>query len=138
MTICATSTALYTTRPLRTLDIEENLEKKTKCLKQEVLFFHYHYFAHYAFSEKDEEAMRSMIMKYDGVTPILEEDHGFSLVLHQRDFLPGRTILANIQNAVSTTRRMIMLLSRSDHCKPPSKLNFNSILTNRKKFNKKL
>ena len=78
-------------------------------------------------------------MKYDGVTPILEEDHGFSLVLHQRDFLPGRTILANIQNAVSTTRRMIMLLSRLVHCAPPSKLNFNSIPIERnsKKSNKK-
>ena len=56
--------------------------------------------------------MRDMFMKYDGVTPILEEDHGFSLVLHQRDFMPGATILANIQKAVSTSRRMIMLLSR--------------------------
>ena len=51
-------------------------------------------------------------MKYDGVTPILEEDHGFSLILHQRDFTPGAPILENIAESVTKTRRMIMLLSR--------------------------
>lgn len=51
-------------------------------------------------------------MKYDGYTPILEEDHGFRLTLHQRDFMPAATILDNIVRAVTGNRRMIMLLSR--------------------------
>ena len=64
------------------------------------------------FSEPDEDIMRDIFMKYDGYTPILEADHGFQLVLHQRDFMPGRTILTNIEEAITKTRRMIMLLSR--------------------------
>ena len=51
-------------------------------------------------------------MKYDGATPILEEDHGFKLIIHERDFMPGAQILANIAEAVTKTRRMIMLLTR--------------------------
>ncbi len=51
-------------------------------------------------------------MKYGGLTPILEEDHGFQLVLHQRDFIPGTPIITNIATFVVETRRMIMLLSR--------------------------
>ena len=60
--------------------------------------------------------MRDLFMKYDGFTPILEEDHGFQLVLHQRDFVPGTPILTNIAEAVTKTRRMIMLLSRYRLC----------------------
>ena len=60
--------------------------------------------------------MRDLFMKYDGFTPILEEDHGFQLVLHQRDFVPGTPILTNIAEAVTKTRRMIMLLSRYGRC----------------------
>ena len=56
--------------------------------------------------------MRDLFMKYDGFTPILEEDHEFQLVLHQRDFVPGTPILTNIADAVTKTRRMIMLLSK--------------------------
>ena len=55
--------------------------------------------------------MNTCLMKYDGVTPILEEDHGFKLALHQRDFIPGITILNNIANTIAKSRRMIMLLS---------------------------
>ncbi len=49
---------------------------------------------------------------YPDLTPILEEDDGFRLVLHQRDFMPGRLILENIAEAVQRSRRMIVLLSR--------------------------
>lgn len=43
---------------------------------------------------------------------ILEKEHGFQLILHQRDFSPGVPIMRNIAEAVQKTRRMIMLLSR--------------------------
>ena len=56
--------------------------------------------------------MKELFLKPDGRTPILEEDHDFKLVLHQRDFRPGTAILHNIAQAVSRSRRMIMLLSR--------------------------
>ena len=51
-------------------------------------------------------------MKYDGSTPILEEDHGFQMIFHMRDFMPGIPITDNITQAISKTRRMIMLLSK--------------------------
>ena len=56
--------------------------------------------------------MRELFLKSDGLTPVLEEDHDFKLVLHQRDFRPGAAILHNIAQAVTRSRRMIMLLSR--------------------------
>ena len=60
----------------------------------------------------DEDIMRELFLKPDWITAILEEDHDFKLVLHQRDFLPGVAILHNISEAVTRSRRMIMLLSR--------------------------
>ncbi len=63
-------------------------------------------------SEKDFALMKEMFLKYDALTVILEEDHGFKLVLHQRDFLAGRAILTNMAEMVTTSRRMIMLLSK--------------------------
>ena len=70
------------------------------------------YVFHLPCSENDVEVMEEIFMKYNGVTPILEEDHGFSLILHQRDFTPGAPILQNIAESVTKTRRMIMLLTR--------------------------
>ena len=64
------------------------------------------------YSKLDEDIMKEMFLKPDGLTGILEEDHDFKLVLHQRDFLPGAAILHNIAHAVETSRRMVMLLSR--------------------------
>ncbi len=58
------------------------------------------------------ELMETIFMKYDGYTPILEEDHGFDLLLHHRDFLIGARIMDNIEEAVRGSRRMIMLLSK--------------------------
>ena len=63
-------------------------------------------------SEKDAELMTEIFLKYDKRTPILEEDHGFELTLHQRDFTPGQVILANIVEAVNKSRKMFMLLTR--------------------------
>ena len=63
-------------------------------------------------SERDVELMKDIFLKYDKMTPILEEDHGFELILHQRDFVPGQVILSNIVEAVNNSRKMLMLLSR--------------------------
>ena len=51
-------------------------------------------------------------MKYDEESIILEEDDGFQLVDPQRDFVPGSVLLHNVADAISRSRRMIMLLSR--------------------------
>ena len=64
------------------------------------------------FSSEDDMIMRDIFMKEDGNTAILEEDHGFQLILHERDFMPGVLITSNMEEAVTQTRRMIMLLSR--------------------------
>ena len=51
-------------------------------------------------------------MKYDEESIILEEDDGFQLVDPQQDFVPGSVLLRNVADAISRSRRMIMLLSR--------------------------
>ena len=56
--------------------------------------------------------MRKIFFKEDAVIPISEIEDHFTLILHQRDFVPGRLILSNIEEAVTKSRRMIMLLSR--------------------------
>lgn len=56
--------------------------------------------------------MTKLLMMEDTLTPYLEEEYGFSLILHERDFPGGVTIMANIINAVEKTRRMIMILTK--------------------------
>ena len=51
-------------------------------------------------------------MKDDGRTLYFEDDFNFKLILHERDFVPGVTIQANIVDAIKHSRRMIMILSR--------------------------
>ena len=55
--------------------------------------------------------MRKIFFEEDAIIPILEIEDHFTLIWHQRDFVPGRLILSNIE-AVTKSRRMIMLLSR--------------------------
>ena len=45
--------------------------------------------------------------------PYLESEFDFQLLLHERDFPGGVTIIENIIQAVQRSRRMIMLLTRS-------------------------
>ncbi len=42
---------------------------------------------------------------------ILEDDHGFELCVHNRNFIAGTAIATNITNAVRMTRRTIILLT---------------------------
>ena len=51
-------------------------------------------------------------MNKDGQTLHFEDEFNFNLILHERDFVPGVTIHANIVDAIKRSRRMIMILSR--------------------------
>ena len=48
----------------------------------------------------------------DTLTPYLESELDFSLILHERDFPGGVTIIENIIQALNRSRRMIMMLTR--------------------------
>ena len=43
--------------------------------------------------------------------PYLEREFDFSLILHERDFPGGVTIIQNIIHALNKSRRMIMMLT---------------------------
>ena len=42
----------------------------------------------------------------------LEKEHGFRLVIHERDWIAGRTIRANITDSIDKSRRVIFIVSR--------------------------
>ncbi len=63
-------------------------------------------------SHNDRDMVKTLFMIGESLTPYLEEDHEFSLILHERDFPGGVTIMSNIINAVDSTRRTIMVLSK--------------------------
>ncbi len=50
------------------------------------------------------------------VLDYLEEELGFSVCIHERDFMPGKRILENIQNAIEKSRRTIAVISRLVCC----------------------
>lgn len=57
--------------------------------------------------------MRRIFVQDGTLTPYLEApEHGFRLCIHSRNFIAGPTILTNIQNAINTSRRMILLLTQ--------------------------
>ncbi len=60
--------------------------------------------------------MQKLFMVGETLSLQLEEVHDFSLVLHERDFPGGVTIMANIISAVQQSRRMIMVLTKSVFC----------------------
>ncbi len=43
----------------------------------------------------------------------LEEELGFKLCIHERDFMPGTSIISNIEEAVKHSRRTIIIISKS-------------------------
>ena len=53
-------------------------------------------------------------MKDNTLKLYLEEDFGFKLILHKRDFTPGVTIQGNIVDAITKSRRMFVILSRQN------------------------
>ncbi len=66
----------------------------------------------FLFSYLDRKIMKKLIMVGNTMDPYLEQEHGLSLILHERDFPGGVTIMANIIRAVERSRKMIMLLSK--------------------------
>ena len=42
----------------------------------------------------------------------LEKEYGFRLMIHERDWIAGRTIRANIMDGIEKSRRIIFVLSR--------------------------
>ena len=58
------------------------------------------------FSEADRDFMLKHIQGY------LEEELGFKLCIHERDFMPGTSIIGNIEEAVKHSRRTIVLISK--------------------------
>ena len=74
----------------------------------------YNHYIMYTFSNDDMKLMKRMFTTEDQAYTryILEEDHGFDLCVHSRNFLAGIPILTNISNAVRVSRRTIVLLTR--------------------------
>ncbi len=50
--------------------------------------------------------MKHQVQRY------LEVELGYKLCFHERDFLVGESIPANIEAAINHSRRMIMIVSR--------------------------
>ncbi len=46
------------------------------------------------------------------VQQYLEKELGYTVCFHERDFLVGESIPANIEAAINHSRRMIMIISR--------------------------
>ena len=69
----------------------------------------------YTFSHEDRKWVTEVFMKnkkkrsrrFD-----LEKEYGFRLSIHDRDWIAGRTIRANIMDSVEGSRRVIFILSK--------------------------
>ena len=69
----------------------------------------------YTFSHEDRKWVTEVFMKnkkkrsrrFD-----LEKEYGFPLSIHDRDWIAGRTIRANIMDSVEESRRVIFILSK--------------------------
>ncbi len=55
---------------------------------------------------KDKKFMKKHVLHY------LEKELGYTACFHERDFLVGESIPANIEAAINHSRRMIMIISR--------------------------
>ena len=62
------------------------------------------------FSHPDRPFVKKEILEF------LEQEFGLRLCIHERDFLGGATITANITAAIGHSRRMIMVISRYCLC----------------------
>ena len=72
--------------------VKENLQEKN-------------YDAFIAFCHDDDEWV------FDTLRPKLEDEHGFHLCIHDRDFVPGAAITENIITAIESSRRVILVLT---------------------------
>ena len=67
----------------------------------------YLYDAFISYAEEDSKFVKQELV------PRLERTYGLSLCLHERDFIPGRYIRANIVNAIENSRKTIIILTSS-------------------------
>lgn len=79
--------------------------KKYNALQTEEDQFQYDAFVSY------EEEEDGPFVK-DQVVPELETNRGITLAIHKRDFLPGRRVFSNIANAVMSSRKTLIILSK--------------------------
>lgn len=75
-----------------------------------------HYDAYVSYSERDSEWVENMML------PLLENgDPQFKICFHKRDFVPGKTIIDNIIDAMETSYKTLFILSehfvQSEWCK---------------------
>ena len=65
-------------------------------------------------SNEDFEVMDQIFLTTQGANleSFLENDYHYRLHIHTRDFELGRTIDSNIEEAITHSRRLIVLLSR--------------------------
>ncbi len=57
-------------------------------------------------SHEDKQFMKKHVLHY------LEKELSYTVCIHQRDFLAGESIPANMEAAIKHSRRMIMIVSR--------------------------
>ncbi len=72
-------------------------------------------FVWFAFSKEDVPWLVDVLWKKKGngnKSLDVEVDYGFKLFIHQRDFIAGRTIMANVQDGIEKSRRIIFILSK--------------------------
>ncbi|CAL8362932.1 unnamed protein product [Lota lota] len=66
----------------------------------------HHYDAFISYNVKDEEWVHRELL------PELEDERGWRLCLHHRDFQPGKPIIENITEAIYSSRKTICVISR--------------------------
>ena len=62
-----------------------------------------------AFISYAEENIRFIL---DGIIPKLERENGLDLCIHQRDFIAGNAVTDNIINAIQSSKKTVIVLSR--------------------------
>ncbi len=77
----------------------------------------YRYDAFVAYCSQDEEERKWVHLT---LTPKLEDEYGFKLCVHHRDFMPGYDIADNIVEAIQNSNKVLVILSptflESDWC----------------------
>ena len=63
-------------------------------------------------SHKDIKWIKEVFWKKDKFQFDLEREYGFRLMIHDRDWIAGRTIRANVMDGMEKSRRVIFVLSR--------------------------
>ena len=66
----------------------------------------------FTFSDRDYGEMEKLFYGERGYTPLLESEENFKLFLPDRDFVSGKNNFANLEHAMTKSRRMIILLKR--------------------------